>query len=172
MLLFGSSNFNDQNFVQILLARSTFRSLLFKNWIEIADFVIFCRLVGWSSPNADRGYGRGSIHRNTQEVWIFWKCFNFTPMNDTTARDFMYEHFVGTCCAASWRGDLATLLSGVALPSVFFNHQGSAFELWAVIGCETILWIKVCCGCFYADVASPPLSATLRSSLLACTHTV
>ena len=30
-LFLWSSNFNDQNFVRILLARSTFRSLLFKN---------------------------------------------------------------------------------------------------------------------------------------------
>ena len=24
----------------------------------------------------------------TPKVWIFWKCFNFTPMNDTTVRPF------------------------------------------------------------------------------------
>ena len=71
------------------------------------------------------------------------------------------------------RGDLSTLLSGIALPSVFFNHQSSAFELWAVIWCEIILWIKVCCRYFYAEMLPRRLlSATLRSSPPFHVHTV
>jgi hypothetical protein len=48
---------------------------------------------------------------------------------------------------------------------VWLLVYGQQFEvLGTFIGYETILWIKVCCGYFHADVASPPLSATLRSA--------
>ena len=114
--------------------------LVLKIWMEIAVFAIILSVLSDDHHQMLIEAVDEAAFIETHKVRIFWKCFNFTPMDDTTVRVFMLEQV---------SRDL--LLRSVATYLLFYPvlHKLciwilSSYFVWKYLVDKSVLWIFPC----------------------------